>query len=57
MALDLLHKKNNTDLITGLRAKTNPGRPDWDQASVSLRSYFILQRWQIPESTSKRKKI
>ncbi|XP_060064891.1 NADPH oxidase 5-like [Ylistrum balloti] len=29
MALDLMHKKENKDMITGLRTKTEPGRPNW----------------------------
>ena len=33
MALDLLHKKENRDLITGLRTRTQTGRPDWDKVS------------------------
>ncbi|XP_070546727.1 NADPH oxidase 5-like isoform X2 [Ptychodera flava] len=31
MALDLLHKKSNRDLITGLKTRTQPGRPEWDK--------------------------
>lgn len=29
MALDLLAKKEKRDSITGLRTRTQPGRPDW----------------------------
>ncbi|XP_069102288.1 NADPH oxidase 5-like isoform X2 [Argopecten irradians] len=29
MALDLMHKKENRDMITGLKTKTEPGRPNW----------------------------
>uniref|UniRef100_A0A8D0H113 NADPH oxidase 5 n=1 Tax=Sphenodon punctatus TaxID=8508 RepID=A0A8D0H113_SPHPU len=29
MALDLLAKKENRDSITGLKTRTQPGRPDW----------------------------
>lgn len=29
MALDLLAKKEKVDSITGLRTRTQPGRPDW----------------------------
>ncbi|XP_033725536.1 NADPH oxidase 5-like isoform X2 [Pecten maximus] len=29
MALDLMHKKENKDMITGLKTKTEPGRPNW----------------------------
>ncbi|CAB4044203.1 NADPH oxidase 5, partial [Paramuricea clavata] len=31
MALELIHEKKEKDLITGLKTKTNPGRPDWDK--------------------------
>ena len=33
MALDLLHKKEDRDVITGLRTRTQTGRPDWDKVS------------------------
>lgn len=29
MALDLLAKKEKRDSITGMRTRTQPGRPDW----------------------------
>ncbi len=31
VALDLVHKRQHKDLLTKLRVRTNPGRPDWDQ--------------------------
>ncbi|XP_056668139.1 NADPH oxidase 5 isoform X1 [Monodelphis domestica] len=31
MALDLLAKKENKDSITGLKTRTQPGRPDWSK--------------------------
>ncbi|KAG8184662.1 hypothetical protein JTE90_012147 [Oedothorax gibbosus] len=31
MALDLLYKKEKRDLITGLKSRTQPGRPDWNK--------------------------
>ena len=31
MALDLIHKKEKRDLITGLRTRTQAGRPDWNK--------------------------
>ncbi|XP_068128546.1 NADPH oxidase 5 isoform X2 [Hyperolius riggenbachi] len=31
MALDLLAKKENRDSITGLKTRTQPGRPDWNK--------------------------
>lgn len=31
LALDLLHEKEKRDLITGLKTRTNAGRPNWDK--------------------------
>ncbi|XP_053206300.1 NADPH oxidase 5-like isoform X2 [Panonychus citri] len=31
LALGLMHEKKERDLITGLRTKTKPGRPNWNQ--------------------------
>ncbi|KAK7481433.1 hypothetical protein BaRGS_00027284, partial [Batillaria attramentaria] len=31
MALDLIHESEQTDLITGLQTRTQPGRPDFDK--------------------------
>ena len=31
MALDLIHKKEKRDLITGLKTRTQAGRPDWEK--------------------------
>ncbi|XP_022235769.1 NADPH oxidase 5-like isoform X3 [Limulus polyphemus] len=31
MALDLLHEKSKRCLITGLKTRTQPGRPDWNK--------------------------
>ena len=33
MALDLIHRKENRDLITGLKTRTQTGRPDWKKVS------------------------
>ena len=38
MALDLIHKKENRDLITGLKTRTQTGRPDWEKVcKITLR--------------------
>jgi predicted ferric reductase len=37
MALDLIHKKEKRDLITGLKTRTQAGRPDWDKVFEKLR--------------------
>ena len=34
MALEILHKKENKDAITGLKTRTQAGRPDWHQVQV-----------------------
>ncbi|EEC04724.1 NADPH oxidase, putative, partial [Ixodes scapularis] len=34
MALDLLHQKDKRCLITGLKRRTQPGRPNWNEASL-----------------------
>jgi predicted ferric reductase len=37
MALDLLHKREDRDLVTGLKARTNAGRPNWDKVFTKVR--------------------
>ena len=34
MALDLIHKKEKRDMITGLKTRTQAGRPDWDKVCL-----------------------
>ena len=36
LALELIHEKKERDLITGLRTKTNPGRPNWDKVGTNV---------------------
>ena len=31
IALDLIHKKDKRDFITGLKTRTHAGRPDWNE--------------------------
>ena len=33
MALDLIHKKEKRDLITGLKTRTQAGRPNWNEVN------------------------
>ena len=35
LALDLMHKKNNRDEVTGLRSRMNAGRPNWDKGTFT----------------------
>ena len=37
MALDILHKKEERDLITGLKSRMNAGRPNWNKVFTKLR--------------------
>nr|XP_054765174.1 NADPH oxidase 5-like [Lytechinus pictus] len=37
VALDLIHKKNKRDTITGLMTRTQPGRPDWEEVFQKLK--------------------
>lgn len=42
MALDLIHKKEKRDLITGLKTRTQAGRPDWDKVGlIIIVNYFL----------------
>jgi len=36
IAMDMKHKKSKVDLITGLKVKTNFGRPNWNQIFESI---------------------
>ena len=50
MALDLLHKKEKRDLITGLKTRTQAGRPNWEVVSAAsiLHIYcYYLYRYLI----------
>ena len=40
MALDLIHKKEKRDLITGLKTRTQAGRPNWNEVN-SYNQEFI----------------
>ena len=37
MALDILHQKEKRDLVTGLKTRTNAGRPNWNKVFTQLR--------------------
>ena len=37
MALDIMHKKEQKDLITGLKSRMNAGRPNWNKVFTKLR--------------------
>ena len=37
LALDLMHEKEHRDLITGLKSRTNAGRPNWNKVFTQLR--------------------
>ena len=35
MALDLIHKEKNIDLITGLKTRTQTDSPNWDKVVLT----------------------
>ena len=37
LALKLVHQQERRDLVTGLRARTHAGRPNWDRMFAKLR--------------------
>ncbi|KAL1449402.1 hypothetical protein MTO96_043979 [Rhipicephalus appendiculatus] len=37
LALDLLHEKDKRCLITGLKSRTQPGRPDWEKVFEGIK--------------------
>ena len=43
MALDLIHKKENRDLITGLKTRTQTGRPDWEKVYTETLDHTSIQ--------------
>ena len=43
LALELIHEKKEKDLITGLKTRTNPGRPDWDKVNLLMRKTVLYQ--------------
>jgi hypothetical protein len=55
MALDLIHKKEKRDLITGLKTRTQAGRPDWEKVIISyqyrwscrLTGHFLVQGTEL----------
>ncbi|KAL4216477.1 NADPH oxidase 5 [Mactra antiquata] len=38
VALDLMYEKSHRDLITGLKTKTEPGRPDWNKVFKGIKA-------------------
>ena len=58
LALDLMHEKEKKDLVTGLKARTNAGRPNWTKVltkvskeiwNTHISLYSKLQNLQIRE--------
>merc|ERR1712227_894534 len=37
LALDILHQKEDRDLVTGLKSRMNAGRPNWNKVFTKLR--------------------
>ena len=38
MAMEIMHEDGGVDAITGLRTRTQPGRPKWRQVRVTFES-------------------
>lgn len=43
LALDLLHEKEKRDLITGLKTRTQAGRPNWNKV------WNFASTWEVGE--------
>lgn len=64
MALDLLAKKEKRDSITGLRTRTQPGRPDWGKvgpythtgARLHWKMYYCVCVCQLFQKVSEEEK-
>jgi len=41
MALDLLHVQSKRDLVTGLKSRTNAGRPNWDKVFTKIKEQRV----------------
>ena len=37
MALELIHQKEQRDLLTGLKTRTQPGRPNWNKVKYKFK--------------------
>ena len=44
MALDAMHRKHDKDVITGLKQRLLPGRPDWHQVRHVWQHNIKLRR-------------
>ena len=52
LAMDLNFKKEQRDLVTGLKSRTNAGRPNWNKVSISV--YLLISThiyWYLYIST------
>jgi Ca2+-binding EF-hand superfamily protein len=47
LAIDLLAAQGRTDLVTGLRAKTKFGRPDWNEVFANLSQEHVGHRVDV----------
>jgi hypothetical protein len=44
IALDLMYEKCQRDLITGLKVRTEPGRPDWNKVTMTTKRLNRVKR-------------
>ena len=49
LALDLMHEKEKKDMVTGLKARTNAGRPNWTKVltKVSAEIFQFFKKYKI----------
>lgn len=55
MALDLLSAKEQRDSITGLRTRTQPGRPNWSKVRAGFAPLPKSRSWEgthVPRTCS-----
>ena len=56
LALERMYMKKKKDLVTGLRTRTKPGRPDWGKVKIGPRTMYylnVLQKSHIVSSCIK----
>ena len=37
MALEILYRKEKRDVVTGLKTRTQAGRPNWDEVTIMIK--------------------
>lgn len=47
-ALDASYEKHNRDLISGIRSRAIPGRPNWQEVDTSLVTARLIKERRFP---------